>query len=508
MYLRRFRAGLAFATLAYARAAAADDAPAEPNTEPKAPAAADAKAVPPAIVADPKPEGDAAAVRGSLVVWPVLSPAGDDASATPVHRPRESETQLFVRAQELEATLRDAAQDLGYDLDVGDLGPATGRTRDLDLLERAAQGGARGTLQRGTWVVSPRLEYAGQGSYVVRIIVAPPGARTLRVRVERVGATDISARGLVMMRELLVVARKAQGIEVRPDLDRDSAKHGVMATPRSPGRAVLAANGTLFGAFVGYGVQRASGSDDPRLLYPLVAIGAGAGLGTSLLAAGEWDITSGDAWMLSGAAWWGTASGLLIAGGRHVQPITDRYAWGIGGGLVGASLATFALTRKRMDEGDATFTNSAGAFGLFLGSLGDFYYRGTIEARPLTGMGYGAAAGTVIAGASSLFFRASSSRVLLIDLGAGLGALGGAALSSPLLFEDVTAAKTRGFLAATTVGTLGGASIAYLLTRGHDEPVKAAHAGPLRWQPYLTPAPSTDGSLSPSGVTGGVNGQF
>jgi gamma-glutamyltranspeptidase len=45
---------------------------------------------------------------------------------------------------------------------------------------------------------------------------------------------------------------------------------------------------------------------------------------------------------------------------------------------------------------------------------------------------------------------------------------GGAALSSPLLFEDVTAAKTRGFLAATTVGTLGGASIAYLLTRGHE----------------------------------------
>src|SRR6185436_19783054 len=83
-----------------------------------------------------------------------------------------------------------------------------------------------------------------------------------------------------------------------------------------------------------------------------------------------------------------------------------------------------------------------------------------------SGAGYGTAIGVLGAGTASIFMRTSASRVLLVDLGAGLGSLAGAAAGSPLVFQDVTREKTRGFLAATTGGTVLGAGVAWFLTRG------------------------------------------
>ena len=44
---------------------------------------------------------------------------------------------------------------------------------------------------------------------------------------------------------------------------------------------VLAVNATLYGGVVGYSIQRSSGSEDPRLLYPLLAVGAGIAGGSA-----------------------------------------------------------------------------------------------------------------------------------------------------------------------------------------------------------------------------------
>src|SRR5439155_16159655 len=143
---------------------------------------------------------------------------------------------------------------------------------------------------------------------------------------------------------------------------------------------------------------------------------------------------------------WSAGAGVLIANGRHVDPLTDRYAWGVGAGIAGLGLATFALTRSKMDEGDAVLTHSGGAIGLFLGSLADLAYRGTLDATPYSGAGYGSAFGVVTAGTLATFVQVSPSRALLVDAGAGLGALAGAAAASPLLFENVTEVKTRAFL--------------------------------------------------------------
>ena len=88
-------------------------------------------------------------------------PPGDGPSGAPLHKPQpQTERDVYAHAQELDATLRDAVQDLGFTLYVADAGPAPGHMRDQDLVERAARSAEAGTPEDGTWVVSPRVEAA------------------------------------------------------------------------------------------------------------------------------------------------------------------------------------------------------------------------------------------------------------------------------------------------------------------------------------------------------------
>jgi hypothetical protein len=408
-------------------------------------------------------------VKGPVVVWPTLTPAGDAPAAAPLHRPFAADKDLFERAQELDATLRDAVQDLGFTLDVSDPGPAGSHSRDEDLLARAQSSGID-AQDGGTWVISPRIESAPGAAYTVRIVAVPPNGRELRVRVETVPGDSVYVRGLVMLRDLLSPqAAAAAAIEQERDLAARGTSQGIMSPLRSQGRAVLAVNAALFGAFAAFSMQRASGSDDPRVLYPLLAVGTGVGIGASLLVADEWDVTTGDAWFLAAGGWWGAASAFLIVAGQDLQPLNERYAWGVGGGLLGAGLATFALTRTTMDEGDATLAHSGGALGLVLGGATELLARGTTErGSPETGAGCGAAVGLLAAGALATRIAVSPSRVLLIDLGVGGGALIGAAVASPLLFQNIdrpTESNTRGSLSATIGGAVVGGAVAWWLTR-------------------------------------------
>jgi hypothetical protein len=446
--------------------------------------------------------------KAPVVVWPTLTPAGDAPSATPMHRPLPTDKRLFVRAQELDATLRDAVWDLGFTLDVADPGPAEGHMRDEELLQRA-QAVPGGMPEGGTWVVSPRIESAGS-AYVVRIVAVPPNGRELRVRVETVPSDSVYVRGLVMLRDLLSPqAAASAAIEEERELAARGTSSGIMSPLRSQGRAVLAVNAALFGAFAAFSTHRASGSNDPRVLYPLLALGTGLGIGSSLLVADEWDVTTGDAWFLAAGGWWSAASALLIAQGRGVQPPDDRYAWGVGGGLIGLGLATFALTRTPMDDGDATLAHSGGALGILLGGATEFLYQGTTDFTPSTGMGWGAGIGLLAAGALATQVTLSPSRVLLIDVGVGGGGLIGAAAASPLifqnqpLFQNQTESNTRAWLSATVGGSLVGGAVAWWLTRDASPTRRRVQIPGLPSAGIIGASPTRNGSTPVYGIAWG-----
>lgn len=462
-------------------------------------------------VAGEAPPEASKAERPPVVVWPTLTPAGDAPSEIALHKPTPADGRIYERAQDLDATLRDAVQDLGFTLYVADPGPAAGHTRDEDLIERA---GRSATPARpgvtdsgasapagGVWVVSPRVESAGGGDYIVRVVAVPPNGHELRVRVETVAGDLVPVRGLVMLRDLLTPQTAAEAtLERERDEAARGSTQGVTGPLRSQGRAVLAVSGGAFGAFTAFSLEQAgssSNSPDPRVLYPLLAVGTGIGLGAALLAADEWDVTNGDAWYLAAGAIWGTAAGFLIAYGDNVQPTNDRYAWGVGGGLIGLGLATFGLTRTTMDDGDATLAHSGGALGLAYGAAAEYLVNGSTSGTPYTGMGYGAAIGLVGAGVLATQVSLSPSRMLLIDVGAGGGALLGAAAASPLVFENQTEANVRGWVSATVAGSLVGGGLAWWLTRDRHPDAKASFlrmgtpsagliggsATPAGWQP-------------------------
>jgi hypothetical protein len=379
----------------------------------------------------------------------------------------------------------EAVQDLELTLA---LQPRDARETPTDdaLIERA----------RESWVVLPTLER--EGSLLrLRIVAVRPGTRVLLIRSEAARQDELDVRVAVMMRDLLRsrpeasegVPRAAPPVEVQEPRE-----------PRSSGRAVLALNAAVFGGYVGYSIQAASGSSDERLVYPLVALGTGVGLGASMLVADEWDVSVGRAWFLSAGLWWPASSGLLLAAHHDVES-EDRYVYGVVAGTGGVALAVAGLSLSEVTDGDALLAHSGGVLGMGLGGLTQLFVDGSTSKTPIGGMGYGAAAGTLGAGVLATQINVKASRLLLIDLGATLGALTGAAAGSPLLLVNQKESKprTRAWLGGIFAGSLLGAGIGWYSTRkGEAEPARAA----LPALPYAFATPEAAGARFEAGLLG------
>jgi hypothetical protein len=377
------------------------------------------------------------------------------------------------RAEQLDKILSDAVQDLGFTLDVSDdSNGEVGELTDLDLLARGRGDG---------WLVYPTIDLRGPDA-VVRIAGVAPGSSVVNVRTEVVKPNELAVRAVVMLRD--VVAAKSAPITAgrdRRELERGAPSF--VAPARSQGRAVLALNGAALGAFVGYSVQRSSGSDDPRLLYPLMALGTGVGLGAAAIVTEEWDIGLGEAWFLSAGAWWPALSGWYLARGSGDVARSTAYGTSVIASFGGLGLAIVALTfHHGMSEGGSLMTHSGGAFGTGLGALAEFAVRGTTTGpTPEQGIGYGAAAGVFLAGALATQVDVEPSRVLAVDLGAGLGGLAGAAAGSPFIFGERTPSGDRAFLATTMACTVAGGVLSWIWTdrRAPPSPVSAPTASPV-----------------------------
>ncbi|HMJ56412.1 MAG TPA: hypothetical protein VK540_30300 [Polyangiaceae bacterium] len=385
----------------------------------------------------------------------IVGAAESTASARPTSRDLLASTQ----AQKLDLLLSDAIQDLGLTLDLSER--STQETRELTDVELIAR-----ASKAGRWVVYPSLDARGSES-VVRLAAVAPGTKTVIVRAEPIKPADLAVRTVVMLRD--VVSRREPAMsEMAPARPQHREPRPTFAVPaRSQGRATLAFNSALFGGFVGYSVQRGSGSDDPRLLFPLMALGTGLGLGASAIIAEEWDVGLGDAWYLSAGAWWPAMSGLFLARSRRQVDPSTEYGFAVVGALTGLGLTTASLAiGGGMSEGGALLTHSGGVFGLVLGGMTELAIRDNgFRETPHRGLGIGTAAGVLLAGAAATRLQVEPSRVLIIDLGAGLGGLAGAAAASPFIVRDRTEGGDRAFLLTTMGTTIAGGIAAWIWTR-------------------------------------------
>lgn len=417
-----------------------------------------------------------------------MTPTGEVPSPVPLHRPELLDGILLQRARELDVLLRDTAQDLGFAVTLsGTQGVSPGDASERALLERSK------TSEQ--WVVSPRIEFEGN-QIVLRLLVVPAGADHALVRTEATTFDEFQVRAVVILRDLI------RGAQQQPASSSPSEREQPLAArrePRSAGRAVLAMNAAAFGGFVGYSLQRSSGSDDTQLTYPLMAIGTGVGLGGSLLIAEEWDVGTGDAWYMSAGVVWPTLGGLLLARGRDVQPESDRYAWGVAGGLGGITLASVSLSFAGMHTGGAAVAHSGGFIGTGLGAGTEMVIRGSTDDTPYEGLGYGALGGVLLGGIIGRGVEESPSRIMMIDVGVGLGALSFAAVSSPLLIAEPTEGRERAWVLLTMSGAVVGGAAAYWMT---DQPGADIEGSlPIPGQPMaglIGQSLRSDGSVVPA----------
>ncbi len=408
---------------------------------------ASAAAAPPAPAAETK-------ARATTLLPTMIAEGGV------LHAPTPAEAELAPLAASLDALLADTAQDLGLVLDRGPrLAPDPAHLGDAELLDLARSSG--GVLL----LPSLRATTAASRDVELRLVIADPAARSLLVRSERIARDDVPVRAVVLLRDL--VADLGGVARARPLAIDPATKGNVITTPpRGSGRPVLLVSSTLFGGFAGYSIQRASGSSDPRVLYPLLAVGAGIGLGASIIASDEWEVTAGEAWYVTAGSVWPTLAGHLLYQGRFSPRVeSDRWVFGLVGGTAGVTFSILGLTLHGMSDGGALVAHSGGTFGLVLGGLTEAMVRGDLQRTPFSGMGYGTGFGWLAAAALATQLRVTPSQVLTVDIGALIGGLGGAALGSPLLLHEPDAGHQRGFIAATGGGALLGATIALIATR-------------------------------------------
>jgi hypothetical protein len=410
------------------------------------------------------------------------------------------EPQILLLARQVDTLLSDSVQDLDLSLEIAPSTRPADEERKATMPDEALI-----KLADSRWVVAPSLLVDGN-KLQLRLVAVAPGSRVLAMRTQEIEPANIDVRAVVMLGEL-VRSQSKDSLATAPHEPNQGLPGQSATRARSEGRGVLAISSAVLGGFTGYWLQRASGSDDARVTYPLTALGAGIGLGASMLVADEWDITLDDSWILAAGIGWPSASGFLLAKGYDAQPASDRYIYALAGAGAGLTLASASISLHRSTPGGAIMVHSGGVFGTFLGALTEWTWYGKTDYAPNKGMGMGAGLGVLAAGVVATQLDASSTRVLFIDLAASLGALSGAALASPLLFVengDLPLNRNRAWLAAVGTGTLVGGGIGWLTTR-HMSPSAQNRSATVSYMPFFNLA-SDPTATTPSATKGWVAG--
>lgn len=365
-----------------------------------------------------------------------------------------------VQPSALEAVLADAATDLGLELEH----PPSVRvaTPDCSPHEDPAVPGT------GKVNVAGSLEVQA-GQWWLRVAVTKDDATTHSTRVE----LSESNFEVQTIRALALTVRTSAGTSA-PHAEKTQTPVARTTLDTSEGKATLATTGAALGGYFGFALESAGGDIDTRLVYPLVALGAGVGLASALIVAEEWPLTRPEAWYISGGGIWLTVAGVLIASEQDLKHRTDRYPYGLIGTAAGLGISGYVVSQRSVSEAEAVFSQSGALFGAIAGGFVQELADPAHGRFPRLGIGVGAGGGWLLAslGTARLMPGLSSSRVLFADLGGFLGALVGAAAASPAVVNQgpPRAGDRRAFVGASLGGLVLGSVVGYWLGGSADVP--------------------------------------
>ncbi len=317
------------------------------------------------------------------------------------------------------------------------------------------------------WAFQAQLQ-ASEDHLILRLSAVAPGSGVL-----------VSHRLRVTRDSLEVNAVRALSTIVYPERSSRPRRIAPPATPHPEkkrqltGRAILAAQGVTMGGYFGFALDWMSGSEGSNLVFPLMTLGAGAGLGAALVAAEEWEVNETEARYLWAAGTWPTVGTLLLTGSSHTTGDAN-HSLALGAGGAGILLGSIALSTGGLKEGADALSHSGATLGALLGGIGELMVHGTTDEIPQAGLGLGMLTGVLVAGSSAPWMpRIGVYRVMFANLSAGLGALAGAAALSPFLVSRTqTPAVARTWLGGTALGAVGGAVLGFALTEDEKEPAK------------------------------------
>lgn len=234
-------------------------------------------------------------------------------------------------------------------------------------------------------------------------------------------------------------------------------------------RASLVTGQTIHGIALGAQTCALIECESPRPIIGLPTLGAGAGLGLSLLATQDRGITPGHAAAINFGTLWGVWSSSWMV---EIADIDDRdtaLAMRMAGQLFGTAGGHFLANSLRPISGDVFFVNSGAAWALAY-YVGINY--GLLEREPSTGRQASAevlavsTVGGITGGILARESPMSSSRLGIINASGLVGGLGGAAVSIMIAGEAI---PPRLGVFSVLSGAAIGLGLGTHFTRGWDD---------------------------------------
>lgn len=234
------------------------------------------------------------------------------------------------------------------------------------------------------------------------------------------------------------------------------------------GRAQLILDGTLLGLSIMTGILLAADVRDPRLFAPMLLLGGGAGLMTSLLIYRRWRVSRGDNAVAAAGGWYGAGTGLLLTGLIGFDHYRSLSLGGLIGQVAGLTVGIIAAAYTEISAGAGALLHSGALWGLVLGAATSTLVwhddQRTSYGLILAGLLTGIAAGGLL----SHFVEVTPGRTAIIDLCGMLTVLLGAAVGAPIIIESQSAGHFRAYAGILLGAAAAGIGLGVLVTRAWE----------------------------------------